>query len=226
MQWPPQPAVARDMQSLEPRNERRYRSQMKILATTFVAAFVLAASPVQAHPHVWVTGSASFQFEQSKLASIGMRWQFDAFFSQVLGADFDTNSDGTFDPTETKNMKDQVFTSLKDFGYFTHLQTEGKQEELTFSNVDNFSIGEESGELIFSFDLILTDPIDTTTESVGLSLYDPTIYVDLILDGDDPVAIAGADGLGCAIEYRQGNEINSQSYFMVPQEVWLSCSDS
>lgn len=190
-----------------------------------IATFFMGVS-ANAHPHVWVTGAASFQFEEKWLTRVGMRWQFDAFFSQVLGADFDTNSDGVFDDTETKNMKDQVFTSLKDFGYFTHLKSDRSQDALNFSGVDNFSIETEAGELVFLFELILSEPVDITSESVGLSLYDPTIYVDLILDGEEPVTLAGADDMGCAIEYRQGNEINSQSYFLVPQEVWLNCGTS
>ena len=212
---------------LEPVPSRRYRTEMKnnfILVLWGLAAFV--AQPAMAHPHVWVTGAASFQFENTKLTSVGMRWQFDAFFSQVLGADFDTNADGTFDAIETQAMKDQVFTSLKDFGYFTHLRTETSDTEQVFKQVDNFAIGDDDGEMVFSFDLILAEPLDPATEAVGLSLYDPTIYVDLILGGDTPVEMAGADGLGCAFEFRRGNEITSQSFFLMPQEVWLSCSGS
>ncbi len=202
----------------------RYRADMKTSVFIVLSALTtVVAQPVLAHPHVWVTGAASFQFEDTKLTRVGMRWQFDAFFSQVLGADFDTNADGTFDAEETQAMKDQVFTSLKDFGYFTHLRTETSDTEQVFEQVENFSIGDDNGEMVFSFDLILAQPLDPATEAVGLSLYDPTIYVDLILGGDTPVEMAGADGLGCAFEYRQGNEITSQSYFLVPQEVWLSC---
>lgn len=199
---------------------------MNTLVLITGAAIALTALPAHAHPHVWVTGSASFEIVQEKLTRVGMRWQFDAFFSQVLGADFDTDADGTFDATETKNMKDQVFTSLKDFGYFTHLQTTETDDEVAISEVDNFSVGIDDGELIFSFELVLATPVDTNLKAVGLSLYDPTIYVDIVLDGDEPVTIAGAETQGCTIEYRQGNEINSQSYFMVPQEVWLDCSGS
>ncbi len=156
-----------------------------------------------------------------------MKWQFDAFFSQVLGADFDTNGDGSFDATETQAMKDQVFTSLKDYGYFTHLRTEASDVEHQFDGVEGFSLGISAGELIFTFDLVLAEPIDPVTDTVGLSLYDPTVYVDLLLDGDKPVTITGADGLNCAIEYRQGNEVpNNQSYFFVPQEAWLNCIDN
>lgn len=197
---------------------------MNLRAFIAGATLTLFVLPAHSHPHVWVTGTASFEIEQEKLTRVGMRWQFDAFFSQVLGADFDTNGDGEFDATETKKMKDQVFTSLKDFGYFTHIQTSEKEGEVTFSEVDNFSVDIADGELIFLFELVLAAPVDTTSESVGLSLYDPTIYVDIVLDGDEPVTITGAENRECAIEYRQGNEINSQSYFMVPQEVWLDCS--
>ena len=197
---------------------------MRTLIISLAALVGIGTAPVSAHPHVWVTGEASFQFEETKLTRVGMTWQFDAFFSQVLGADFDTNGDGTFDAAETQAMKDQVFTSLKDFGYFTHLRTEGSDIERQFERVENFTLSTDAGELVFSFDLVLAESIDPVTETIGLSLYDPTIYVDLILDGDKPVSLSGADGLGCAIEYRQGNEVASQSYFFVPQEAWLNCS--
>ena len=182
------------------------------------------AQPINAHPHVWVTGAAAFQFEDTKLTRIGMRWQFDAFFSQVLGADFDTNADGVFDANETQTMKNQVFTSLKDFDYFTHIRTESSDALQAFKDVENFSITVEDGEMVFNFELVLAGPMDPTSEAIKLSVYDPTIYVDLILGGDTPVTIAGADKLGCRFEYRQGDEITSQSYFLVPQEVWLTCT--
>lgn len=197
---------------------------MRSLLISLTLSLCLFATQTTAHPHVWVTGAASLHFEDAKITRVGMRWQFDAFFSQVLGADFDTNGDGSFDTAETKAMKDQVFTSLKDFGYFTHLRTEKSNSEHQFENVENFSVGKESGELIFLFDLVLAEPIDAVSENVGLSVFDPTIYVDLILDGDQPVTLSGADNLGCAIEYRQGDEFTNESAFFVPQEAWLSCA--
>lgn len=197
---------------------------MRPLIISLISVLSLASASAQAHPHVWVTGAAALQFENSEITRVGMRWQFDAFFSQVLGADFDTNADGSFDETETAAMKKQVFTSLKDFGYFTHLRTETSRVENPFERVDNFSVSEDAGELIFAFELVLADPINALSETVGLSVYDPTIYVDLILDGEQPVSLNGAEGLGCAIEYRQGTEIANQSAFFVPQEAWLTCT--
>lgn len=212
---------------LEAFSSEHYFGYMCRLFVGILAIFLaLDARPGASHPHVWVTGTASFKIEDTKLTRIGMRWQFDAFFSQVLGADFDINSDGIFDSEETQAMKNQVFTSLKDFDYFTHLRIESSTVEQTFAGVDNFSISDDRGEMIFTFELILNNPIDPTKEAVGLSLYDPSIYVDLILDGEEPVNLAGAEDLGCDLEYRQGNEVNSQSYFIIPQEVWLNCNAS
>ncbi len=193
-----------------------------LISLQLILAF--ANTSAWAHPHVWVTGQASFQLQEDKLVGVGMRWQFDAFFSQVLGADFDTNGDGVFDEGETQAMKDQVFTSLRDFGYFTHVQTPQGAAPDPFASVDNFAVGTEKGEMIFTFDLVLDAPLDPVSSAIGLSLYDPTIYVDLIFGGDAPVTIAGGENLGCDLEYRQGNEVTSQSYFLVPQEVWLSCA--
>ena len=204
----------------------RYRIGMKRSLGFILTAVFLFGAEAAAHPHVWVTGQASFQIEDTKLTRVGMRWQFDAFFSQVLGSDFDTNGDGVFDDAETQAMKEQVFTSLRDFGYFTHIRTSSGEKRDAFESVENFSIGQDKGEMIFEFDLVLADPLDPSQNPVGLSLYDPTIYVDLILGGDAPVEIAGGNGLGCALEYREGDEVTSQSVFIVPQEVWLNCAGS
>jgi len=123
-------------------------------------------------------------------------------------------------------MKDQVFTSLRDFGYFTHIRTSDGEKRDAFERVENFFVGQDKDELVFEFDLVLAEPLDPLQNPVGLSLYDPTIYVDLILGGESPVEIAGGSQLGCALEYRQGDEVTSQSFFIVPQEVWLNCAGS
>lgn len=216
--------ILRPPLNLEQDLSEQYGVSMRSVVASIIFSLSIIATQTAAHPHVWVTGAASLHFEDTKITRVGMRWQFDAFFSQVLGADFDTNGDGSFDNTETKAMKDQVFTSLKDFGYFTHLRAEKTDGERQFKSVENFSVGKDSGELIFLFDLVLAEPIDAVSENVGLSVFDPTIYVDLILDGDQPVTLSGADNLGCTIEYRQGDEFTNESAFFVPQEAWLSCA--
>lgn len=181
------------------------------------------AAPAQAHPHVWVTGATRLQFENGLLTRVSMRWQFDAFFSQVLTGDFDTSKDGKLDAGETAAMKEQVFTSLRDYGYFTHLRVNGV--EAVFDRVENFSTAEDRGELVFNFDLIPRAPIDLRAAKAQLSVYDPTIYVDIVLGGDRPLTLEGVPPGQCSWSFASGEEIYSQDGGMLtPQLVKLSCN--
>lgn len=191
-------------------------------AVCLILAGALAASaPAVAHPHVWVTGATTLHFSDNKLARVGMRWQFDGFFSQVLLGDFDTNKDGSFDETERAAMQEQVFTSLKDYGYFTHLRIGGK--ETTFDRVENFSTAVDKGELVYIFDLVPAAPIDLTTSEAQLSVFDPTIYVDIILGGEKPVTLEGIAPDKCNWTFASDKEVSNENGMLTPQMVKLSC---
>jgi ABC-type uncharacterized transport system substrate-binding protein len=187
------------------------------------AAVALLAPGTIAHPHVWVTAAANLKFEAGKLTRVGMRWQFDAFFSQVLTGDFDKNQDGAFDADETKAMFDQVFTSLKDFGFFTHVRV--GDAEVPFDHAENFTTAVDKGDLVYMFDLVLEQPVDPKVGPVKMAVYDPTIYVDIILGGDKPVTVESPDAAACAWSFSSGDEISNQGAFFTPQVVELSCGN-
>jgi ABC-type uncharacterized transport system substrate-binding protein len=199
------------------------RSLLPVAASALLAVTAVfgANRPVQAHPHVWVLGEATLRFHDDKLTRVGMRWQFDAFFSQVLTGDFDTDKDGGFDADELKAMEAQIFTSLKDYGYFTHLRIDG--HETIFSAVEDFRTATDKGELVFFFDLVLDAPIDPRASQVQLAVYDPTLYVDLVLGGDKPVTLDGIAADKCMWEFKSGDEIAANDAFMTPQVMKLNC---
>lgn len=190
------------------------------LVSAFFSSAVFTA-PAHAHPHVWVTGATTLKFDKGKLAVVSMRWQFDAFFSQVLLGDYDKNRDGKFDAEETAAMKTQVFTSLKEYGYFTHLKV--GETVAGFDRVENFSTDSDKGELIYNFDLILTTPSDLTKADAQLKVYDPSIYVDIILAGEPPVKLAGEGSEKCHAGYGTGDEISNPNGFVTAQVVTVSC---
>jgi len=177
--------------------------------------------PVLAHPHVWVSASASFKFNQSELLRIGLRWQFDPFFSQVLITDFDESGDGSLDDKETAAMKQQIFTSLQEFDYFTHVNASG--QKVQFDRVENFFTETNDGELVFVFDLVIAEPIDVSVTPVNVSLYDPSIYVDIMFLGDTPVNVLGTGGANCSWKFTDGAEVQSESWFLTPQQIHLTC---
>ncbi|MBL8644908.1 MAG: DUF1007 family protein [Rhodospirillaceae bacterium] len=191
------------------------------MAALVFAGFAALSAPARAHPHVWVTGATTLHFTGHKIDRVGMRWQFDAFFSQVLMGDFDTNKDGQFDDAERAAMKEQVFTSLKDYGYFTHLRIGGK--DTAFERVENFATAVDKGELVYIFDLLPAAPIDLGAAEAQLSLFDPTIYVDIVLGGDTPVTLTGIDDGKCDWTFSTGKEIANADGMLTPQIVKLAC---
>lgn len=196
------------------------KSRFRLAAALTVAtATALVPAGGIAHPHVWVTSAATLKFEGGKLARMGMRWQFDQFFSQVLTGDFDKNSDGTFDADETKAMFDQVFTSLKDFGFFTHVRV--GDSDAPFDRAENFSTAIDKGDLVYVFDLVFDQPVDPAAGKVQFAVYDPTIYVDIVLGGDKPVTIEGVSA--CQWSFSDGDAVENQGAFITPQVVSLNC---
>lgn len=191
------------------------------LAGVFTLVFTMAAGPAQAHPHVWVTGASTLVFENNLLSRISMRWQFDAFFSQVLTGDFDTDKDGKLNAEETEAMKQQVFTSLRDYGYFTHLRV--NDAETAFDRVENFSTATDRGELIYIFDLVLPKPVDLRAAKASFSVYDPSIYVDIVLGGEKPLTLQGLPEGACTWSFASGEEISNADGMLTPQLVKLSC---
>ncbi len=195
--------------------------QYRWFCATVAAVVAMAPLAISAHPHVWVTAAANLKFDADKLTRIGMRWQFDSFFSQVLTGDFDKNADGVFDVDETQAMFDQVFTSLKDFGFFTHIRVGGA--DAVFDHAENFSTATDRGDLVYTFDLVLSEPVDPTAAKVQFTVYDPTIYVDIAFGGDLPVTVDPSSGAKCTWALSNGDELSNEGAYITPQVVTLEC---
>ena len=180
------------------------------------------STAVEAHPHVWVTGTAAFHVDNGVFTRLSLHWQFDAFFSQVLMGDFDKNKDGKFDAEETAAMKAQVFGNLKEYGYFVHLKAGATP--VAMDKVENFRAEvDKDGELLFIFDLVPATPPDLRTAKLVFALFDPTVYVDLALGGDTPVSLEGPGAQACAWKLHDMDQISNSQGFVSPQEVEVSC---
>ena len=174
-----------------------------------------------AHPHVFVTASAELEVEDGALARITQSWRFDLFFSQVLISDFDQNRSGTLEGIEVEQMSEIVFGSLKDYSYFTWLTVaDGYQ---TFGDATDIEVVVEDGELLFNFSVPLAEPMDMRGKAAVLSLYDPTIYVDVYVP-DDGFSLRGAAGDQCQFGYGQGEELSTIDGFLTPQIIKLECA--
>ena len=91
-----------------------------ILAAVAVAAGLFAsAAPALAHPHVWVTASATVLYDHNTITGLQQAWTFDEFYTQQAIEGLDKNGDGKYDRQELSELAQVNMDGLKEFNYFT-----------------------------------------------------------------------------------------------------------
>ena len=84
-----------------------------------IAALAANASPVAAHPHVWVSVETTVVFENGSIAGFRHRWTFDEFYTAMAIHGLDTNKDGIYSRQELAELAQVNIEGLKEFGFFT-----------------------------------------------------------------------------------------------------------
>lgn len=192
-------------------------------AVVVVLAFFLLAtwtSPVRAHPHVWIVSIATFVFEDGKIVALDYEWKFDELYGALLIQEFDRDRDRHFDAGEVKTIQEKAFANLKGYNYFTAVKVGGSP--IAIAEVENFSVTVEKSAAVYRFRLRLPRPVDPLHEAVTLSTYDPSFYIEILFDKDDPVRFAGSHP-PCAFEI--GEDKANPIYFgsVFPLRIALAC---
>jgi ABC-type uncharacterized transport system substrate-binding protein len=187
-------------------NGRRIRIPLLAAAMVLGAGW---AAPAAAHPHIFIRATATIQFENGKVVGIVHEWTFDDFFSNALIGDFDKNKNKAFEGDEIKDLQENAFANLKEFGYFTHVRAGGKPVgELSVKDFTP-TITKE-GRVSYRFLVLLPEPRDPRIAELDASVHDHTFYVDVELPAAN-VKLAGTGAATC----RQAmvEDRNSPLYF-------------
>lgn len=169
---------------------------MRALKRLLPALALLApAAAAEAHPHIWIRATATMQFEDGKITGIRHEWVFDDFFSNALIADFDKNKNKAFDPDEVKELEANAFVALKEFGYFTHVKIGGKA--VTIETTRDFAPSIKDGKVVYKFMAVLPQPVDPRAVQFAASVYDHSYYVDVEVNPQLGVKLAGGGSETC-----------------------------
>ena len=169
---------------------------MRILKSFILAiAFLAPAALAEAHPHIWIRATATLQFEDGKITGIRHEWVFDDFFSNALITDFDKNKDKAFDAAEVKELEANAFVALKEFGYFTHVRIGGKA--VTIETARDFTPSIKDGKVVYRFMAVLPQPVDPRTTTFDAGVYDHSYYVDVEVNPQLGVKLAGGGSEAC-----------------------------
>jgi len=142
---------------------------------------------VFSHPHVFVTNSLKFIFDDQGLSGIQIKWEFDDFFSSMLATDYDQNEDGKLDKEEVKTLKSDAFSNLAKFDYFTYIKINGKPFKVKF--IKDFSAKLVKGKLYYSFIVPCHVKANLAEKQITVSQYDSSFYTCVDFAKENPVTL-------------------------------------
>jgi len=156
---------------------------------------LVAASSAGAHPHVWIDAKAKLIFHKGKITAIRMHWTFDPLFTAVVMHEHDKDKNKKFNRAEAADIRQNAFSNLKNYSYFTHLRLDGKPANV--SRVKGFKPSYVGGKLVYEFTVLLDRPVDPLKTRFGFGVYDKTYFIEIQFEKVDPVAVAGPGSHGC-----------------------------
>ncbi|MGR3512976.1 MAG: DUF1007 family protein [Paracoccaceae bacterium] len=145
------------------------------------------ASPVLAHPHVFVDARAGFILDEAgRLTSLKITWTYDAFTSLTLFdiLDLDKDNDGVLDDADRAAIVAGETKWQDDYKGDTYLEQNGR--DVALAKPLNGLASMTDDRITVSFDLPLQAPI-AVEDGVVLKLYDPNYYYSYTVVGLDEV---------------------------------------
>lgn len=160
-----------------------------------------AATPAQAHPHVWVEMQSDVVFnDQGLITAVNVSWTFDDGYAQLALDGLDKNGDGVYDPSELEPLTRENLDSLKDYNYFTYVRYNNKPQAIA-APVDAGQIYSEN-KLQLHFQVPLVTPVDPTRGEFVLKTYDPEFFIAFDYVKDEPVSVIGNMPKTCALDVK------------------------
>lgn len=170
---------------------------LRILAFLVLA---LTAGPALAHPHVFVTVTATVEYANGVPTGVRHDWRFDDMFSSYAVQGLDTDGDGKLSREELADLADVNVQSLKEFDYFTFAKVGGKNVPLE-PPAPGYWLDHDGTALTLHFTLPMPSVPPEARHGMRVEVYDPTYFVAFTFAETNPVRVAGApDGCTAAAE--------------------------
>jgi ABC-type uncharacterized transport system substrate-binding protein len=202
-----------------------------LLLCVLYGCAALAPRQAQAHPHVWVTMTTEFLYDQNG-AVTGLRqaWSFDDMFSAFATIGIPAKTKGHFTPAELQPIADVNVTAMKDFDYYTYASVDGKRDRDAFADPVDYSASfdPQTSVLTLHFTLPLRAPLKAKV--LQIKIYDPTFFVDFAYTAKDSVRLVGAPAHCTVVTEKppDPNFVSSQQLNkgFVPSELYVGMGDS
>jgi ABC-type uncharacterized transport system substrate-binding protein len=155
------------------RRDRRRLGPVRAVAL-LGALVAFAASPVGAHPHVFIDYAVTLVVAGDRLTGIRLAWTFDDLFSGFILQEFDKDRNGTLSAPEVQRIEATHLAELQQVGYYTTVNVNGKP--VTSAGAREFRATAAKGIVTYEFTLPLGIPLSSAT-AMEVVVDDPVYYI-------------------------------------------------
>jgi ABC-type uncharacterized transport system substrate-binding protein len=189
----------------------------------FVFFLTWPVGQAASHPHVWISMNTTLQFNDAgQITGIYQEWKFDEDYSKIAVEGLDANKDGFLAPEELEPLSAENIKALWEYKYFTYLKLDG--QKTGFNRVTEYSQYYSNGTLTMSFTVPLKKPVDPRTQKVLLQTYDPTFFIAMDYQKNNPVTASGAVPANCKIDLKpvpaDANTTKTKEFLASKDKAW------
>jgi ABC-type uncharacterized transport system substrate-binding protein len=148
-----------------------------------------------AHPHVWISVTATVLFDKGAITGLRQDWTFDEYYSADASQGLDTNGDGQLDRQELMPLAEENVGGLAEFSYFTFAKADGKS--LAFAAPHDYYLTSRDNILTLTFTLPLAKPLPADA-GFTFTVSDASFFIAFEFAKSNPV-VMGPDAPGSCV---------------------------
>ena len=154
---------------------------------------VAQADKASAHPHVFITYSASVIFGEQDIAGLRLTWTFDEMYSGMIRTDYTAAKTGAITPADVKTIEKEAFNNLANYGYFLDIKI--NDQPVRIAKVKDFDVKFVGQRAVYQFTVPLETLSVKSPNVIEIAVFDREYYVEFSLKEKDAVTLQNADGL-------------------------------
>lgn len=152
---------------------------MKKLIFLLSCSIIFLSQNTFAHPHAFIEMKTTPIVKEQKLIGFSMKWLLDRASSSEMLYDLQQAKN---DPKEQQKLADEMMNNIVNEHYFSYFYDQKGRKIKYTSKPQNYGLQNSNSQILYYFDLLLTDPIELKNTELTLSTYDSMYYVSMYYD--------------------------------------------
>ncbi|MBL0731661.1 MAG: DUF1007 family protein, partial [Desulfosarcina sp.] len=159
-----------------------------IICLTLLPTFCGVA---RSHPHVFIVQRIKIVFDDKGLAGFKIQWNFDDMFAVMIAGDYDKNQNGILEKNEITLIKNEAFSYLANYNYFTFIKIGEKPFKVEF--IKNFTATLNNNKLSYNFFVPCHVTATNSFKHITVAVYDPSYYSAIFFAEKNPAALDNSE---------------------------------